>query len=223
MSSTAANADADVPLPASLATPSKLDKGKEPATEAEEPAEQEEEPPAWESMSRPDQLALAVNHTSEGRKALALAEYEKAVSELGEASAILAFVHGDQAPECADVLFMYGTALFNNAVSKSSPLGDVAVTTGGTAGAGTEEDGAGGKNAAVAAPLVDRVSTQKAVETVLEGLMNLPAKASSRFVFSGDGADDSSDAREEDGDEGEDGAENPDGALDEFNPIEEDI
>ncbi|KAJ3179993.1 hypothetical protein HK101_009989 [Irineochytrium annulatum] len=227
MSSTAPNADADVTLPASSAAPSKLDKGKgkELATEVEEPAEQEE-PPTWESMPRADQLALAVNHTSEGRKALALGEYEKAVSELGEASAILAFVHGDQAPECADVLFMYGTALFNNAVSKSSPLGGVAVTTGETAGAGAEQDGADAKKASTVVPLVDGVSTQKAVETVLEGLMNLPAKASSRFVFSGDGAEDSTDAGADDSDEGgegEDGEENPDGAPDESDPIEEDI
>ena len=37
-----------------------------------------------------------------------------------------ATVYGPSAPECAEILFLYGTALFNNAVAKSSPLGDAA-------------------------------------------------------------------------------------------------
>ncbi|KAI8850796.1 hypothetical protein BC829DRAFT_388330 [Chytridium lagenaria] len=70
----------------------------------------------------------AINHIAEGKKAFALANYEGAVEEFAAASDILASVFGANAPECADVLYSYGVALFNNAVSKSSPLGGTVST-----------------------------------------------------------------------------------------------
>ncbi|KAJ3098600.1 hypothetical protein HDU97_003909 [Phlyctochytrium planicorne] len=66
----------------------------------------------------------AATHVAEGKRALALANFEGAVEEFGSASQLLATIYGPDAFECADVLYSYGVALFNNAVSKSSPLGE---------------------------------------------------------------------------------------------------
>ncbi|KAJ3317779.1 hypothetical protein HDU76_001063 [Blyttiomyces sp. JEL0837] len=60
---------------------------------------------------------------AEGRKFMALNEFEKSVDVLAAASSILATTYGQDAPECAEVLFLYGNALLANAVAKSSPLG----------------------------------------------------------------------------------------------------
>ncbi|KAJ3114014.1 hypothetical protein HDU96_002658 [Phlyctochytrium bullatum] len=103
----------------------------------------------------------AANHVAEGKRCFALANYEGAVEEFGAASQLLASIYGPNATECADVLYSYGLALFNNAVSKSSPLGGSVV-----ADAATE-----------------------AVAESLKSHITIPAsqKDTSRFVFSGDG------------------------------------
>ncbi|KAJ1558723.1 hypothetical protein HK405_013108 [Cladochytrium tenue] len=101
---------------------------------------------------------------ADARRAEAAGDHEKAVEVLADASANLATVFGPNAPECAEVLLLYGVALFNNAVAKSSLLGGADEDAG---GAGAAEDGAVG------------------------GLdLLLPSKPSSHFVFSGDEADD---------------------------------
>ncbi|KAJ1552851.1 hypothetical protein HK405_009789, partial [Cladochytrium tenue] len=101
---------------------------------------------------------------ADARRAEASGDHEKAVEALADASANLATVFGPNASECAEVLLLYGVALFNNAVAKSSLLGGADENAG---SGGAAEDGAAG------------------------GLdLLLPSKPSSHFVFSGDEADD---------------------------------
>ncbi|KAI8058496.1 hypothetical protein BDF22DRAFT_666173 [Syncephalis plumigaleata] len=59
-----------------------------------------------------------------GNRAFALRQYEEAVQAYGEASQLLGEKFGQDAPECADVLVLYGRALLHNAVEQSGVLGN---------------------------------------------------------------------------------------------------
>ncbi|RKP25427.1 mitochondrial carrier domain-containing protein [Syncephalis pseudoplumigaleata] len=84
-----------------------------------------------------------------GNRAFALRQYEEAVQAYGEASQLLGEQHGQDAPECADVLVLYGRALLHNAVEQSGVLGNDA-----TARASTAEDDA---DHAAAAPMLAKL------------------------------------------------------------------
>ncbi|KAJ3114253.1 hypothetical protein HK100_001725 [Physocladia obscura] len=66
---------------------------------------------------------------AKGKKLQATNDLEGAVEAFADASAALAEAHGPDAAECADALFLYGSALYANAVSKLSPLGGAAAET----------------------------------------------------------------------------------------------
>ncbi|KAG8922617.1 hypothetical protein FRC02_011737 [Tulasnella sp. 418] len=63
------------------------------------------------------------SHVDQGKRAFALGQYEEAVSAYASALELLTEKYGDGAPESADVLFMYGKALLENAISQAGVLG----------------------------------------------------------------------------------------------------
>ncbi|KAJ3296337.1 hypothetical protein HDU79_007021 [Rhizoclosmatium sp. JEL0117] len=106
----------DAPAPSDSTTDIQV-KGKAVADATEIPASAEStENAEYAHLSTNELIAL-------GKKYSATGDFEKAVEVLGCASAKLADVHGADSPLCADVLFLYGAALFENAVAKLSPLG----------------------------------------------------------------------------------------------------
>ncbi|KAJ3382105.1 hypothetical protein HDU84_004613 [Entophlyctis sp. JEL0112] len=97
---------------------------------------------------------------AQGKKLQATGLLEQAVDAFADASKLMADKHGPDAAECGDVLFLYGSALYANAVAKLSPLGG------------------GATGSAVQAAAAD---TEAVVDTI--------AKDSRRFVFGGDEED----------------------------------
>ncbi|KAI8617118.1 hypothetical protein BC830DRAFT_1115021 [Chytriomyces sp. MP71] len=71
--------------------------------------------------------ARAMALIGEGKRLQAVHELEKAVLAFGEAAQLMFDAHGHESVQYADAVFLYGSALFANAVAKSSPLGGEAV------------------------------------------------------------------------------------------------
>jgi hypothetical protein len=70
--------------------------------------------------------AIVDQHIKRGNRAFALRQYEEAVQEYGQASQLLGEHFGQDAPECADVLTLYGKALLHNAIQQNGVLGSQA-------------------------------------------------------------------------------------------------
>ncbi|KAI9350071.1 hypothetical protein DFJ73DRAFT_396058 [Zopfochytrium polystomum] len=68
-------------------------------------------------------LAEVAQHVADGRQATVTNDYEKASIEFGWASTKLTSVFGNNSVECAELFFLYGSALFHNAAGKASLLG----------------------------------------------------------------------------------------------------
>ncbi|KAJ3080910.1 hypothetical protein HK102_002709 [Quaeritorhiza haematococci] len=101
--------------------------GEDADAEAEVDGEEEEE--SKESEEKPDEnideLMLQVpEKIEEAAKAFALGRFEVAIENYSSALEILSKKHGDHAPECAEVFFMYGKSLLANAMAKNQILGD---------------------------------------------------------------------------------------------------
>ncbi|KAJ3191288.1 hypothetical protein HDU67_005941, partial [Dinochytrium kinnereticum] len=169
---------ASAPAPSPLKKPVLMNKDDETTAAAAvaAPAAGVSEEPPLKPEEMEELKGQAVTHIAEGKRAFALANFEAAVEEFGAASQILASIYGPDAPECADVLYSYGVALFNNSVSKSSPLGGSVSTT------------------EVAETLKAQLSkptppTSTLHRTNVSTSQTASQKDSSRFVFSGDASE----------------------------------
>ncbi|ODQ50077.1 hypothetical protein SAICODRAFT_73611 [Saitoella complicata NRRL Y-17804] len=88
-------------------------------------------PTSAESGSTPSPLDSLLAQAS---KLYALRSYPEAADKFAEAAALSAEIHGEGSVENADVLFLYGRALFHVAVERSEVLGGAAP------GAGEDDD-----------------------------------------------------------------------------------
>ncbi|KAI9592985.1 hypothetical protein BDF19DRAFT_424944 [Syncephalis fuscata] len=103
-------------------------------------------------MSTSDALSIAATSDvpvvdqalKRGNRALALRQYEEAVQAYGEASQLLGEQLGEDAPEYADVLVLYGRALLQNAVEQNGVLGQDATAMASTAEDNADDAGGGG-------------------------------------------------------------------------------
>ncbi|KAJ3417388.1 hypothetical protein HDV05_004853 [Chytridiales sp. JEL 0842] len=95
----------------------------ESTTAAEEGSVEEAIPPNKTAEEKEQANKQVESLVAEGKKALVLKDLERAVGTFGDASRIMAETYGPNAIEGAEVLLLYGSALYENAVAKSSPLG----------------------------------------------------------------------------------------------------
>ncbi|RKP07983.1 hypothetical protein THASP1DRAFT_30202 [Thamnocephalis sphaerospora] len=165
-------------------------------------------------------------HIKQGNRAFALAQYEDAVQEYGQASQLLGEHFGQDAPECADVLLLYGKALLHNAVQQNGVLGSQA----GKAAASAEEQEEEMAQSAMPAlakilqflgePDMDGDDAQEDEEIVDTGEGSADATGSKEPEDQDDDNDDDDDDDDDDedggdGEEGEEGEEEDGEAQDE--------
>ncbi|KAJ3062427.1 hypothetical protein HDU98_001703 [Podochytrium sp. JEL0797] len=75
-------------------------------------------------LDHTETLARAGTLIASAKKHTATGDLEGAVEALADASQLYAETLGQDAPQCADVLYLYGEALLRNAIAKSSLMGE---------------------------------------------------------------------------------------------------